>query len=172
MKKLLNEVLPDPKQAERDLQSGSPRDRTAAHLKRILAAAAALHLGTALADNSVPGDKGKDGKDHKPPDAQKPPDPPPQPPGYGVVDPMPPPYINRGDGQGYLTIESKPPGAEVMVDGADVGVTPIEKLLVSSGMHAITVSMAGMAPKNLTAKVKKGKTVKEVVSLEPEKSKK
>src|SRR5438067_6269926 len=104
MKKLLNEVLPDPKQAERDLGAGSPRDRTAAHLKRIVAAAAALHLGAAVADNSVPGDKGKDGKNQKPPEAQKPPEKPPEQPGYLVVDPVPPPYINRNEGEGWLRI--------------------------------------------------------------------
>jgi hypothetical protein len=170
MKKLLNEILPDPKQAERDLQKGSPRARTAEHLKRIVAAAAALQLGTAVADNSVPGDKGKNG--NKPPDAQKPPERPPEPPGYGVVDPMPPPYINRNEGEGYLTIESKPPGAQVMIDGASVGLTPVGKFTVTPGMHAITATAPGMVTKNLTVKVKKGKTEKVVLSLQPEKPKK
>jgi hypothetical protein len=56
--------------------------------------ASLIRLGTALADNSVPGDKGKDGQ--KPPDAQKPPPKDakaPEPPGYLVVDPVPYPQV-------------------------------------------------------------------------------
>jgi hypothetical protein len=166
MKKLLNEVLPDPKQAERDLKTGSPRDRTAAHLKRIVAAAA-LQLGTAVADNSVPGDKGKDGKDQKPPETQQ--KPPEEKPGYLVVDPVPPPYINRNEGEGYLRIESKPPGAEVLVDGEDIGKTPVKKYKVPPGSHAITLKLPGIADYNVTVDVKKGKTVKQVVDLRPKK---
>jgi hypothetical protein len=168
MKKgMLNEILPDPKQAERDLKRGSPRDRTAAHLQRIVAAAAALQLGTAIADNSVPGDKGKEGKGNE---AQKPPDkPPPQDVGYGVVDPMPPPYINRNEGDSYLQIESKPDGAAVLVDGEAIGNTPIKKFRVSPGMHAITATAADGTSKNVTIKTKKGKTAKQTFDLRPSK---
>ena len=35
-KKLQNEILPDPSQAETDLTAGGPRRRTIEHLKRIL----------------------------------------------------------------------------------------------------------------------------------------
>jgi PEGA domain-containing protein len=166
MKKLLNEVLPDPKQAERDLKTGSPRDRTTAHLRRIVAAAAALQLGTAVADNSVPGDKGKDG--NKPPEAQKPPEKPPEPPGYLVVDPVPPPYINRNEGEGWLRIESKPPGAEVLVDGEVAGKTPL-KYKVAPGSHAVTAQLAGGPTANVTVDVKKGKTVKHMFDLRAKK---
>ena len=167
MKKLLNEVLPDPEQAQRDLKTGSPRERTSAHLRRIIAAAAALQLGTAVADNSVPGDKGKEGT--KPPQEQKPPEKPPENPGYLVVDPVPPPYINKNEGEGYLRIESKPPGAEVLVDGENIGKTPIKKYKVIPGSHAITVQVPGGPVQNVTVDVKKGKTVKQVVDLRPPK---
>ena len=87
----------DPKQAERDLRRGSPRERTTTHLKRIVAAAAALHLSTAAADNTVPGDKGKDGKGNE--TQAKPPA---EPPGYLVVDPVPPPHIDKNEGDAFL----------------------------------------------------------------------
>src|SRR5262249_33079203 len=114
--------------------------------------------------------KGKDGKD-KPTDTQK--KPPPEPPSYGVVDPMPPPYINRNEGAAFLTIESDPPGASVLVDGAGVGNTPIEKFQVSPGSHAISVTSAdGKITRNATVKVKKDKTAKQSFDLKPPKSKK
>jgi hypothetical protein len=165
MKKLLNEVLPDPKP---DADRGSPRERTSAHWKRIVAAAAALQLGTAAADNSVPGDKGHEGKNPKPPDVQKPPEKPPEV-HYMVVDPVPQPYINRNEGEGYLRIESKPPGAEVLVDGESIGKTPIKKYKVPPGVHAVTVRAPDGNSSNLTLDVKKGKTVKQVVDLRPPK---
>jgi hypothetical protein len=166
MKKLLNEVLPDP-----TLKSvGSPRERTKAHLGRIVAAAAALQLGTAVADNTVPGDKGKDGKDKQ---TQGTPQKPPEPPSYGVVDPMPPPYINRNEGAAFITVESDPPGALVLIDGMSVGNTPLTKFQVSPGSHAVSVSSAdGKITKNATLKVKKDKTAKQSFDLKPPKSKK
>jgi hypothetical protein len=172
-KKLLNEVLPDPQQAERDLRTGSPRDRTRAHLKRIVAAAAALQLGTAWADNTIPGgDKPKNDKGKQTKKEPRPPDPP----SYGVVDPMPPPYINRNEGEAFLTIESTPPGAHVLIDGANVGQTPVTKSRVSPGTHAITVTNDFTNNKNVTVDVKRDKTVKQSFDLRapspPPKSKK
>src|SRR5579859_5118546 len=104
-KKLLNEVLPDPKQAKDDLARGSPRDRTSQHLKRILAAGvAALGMGgLARADTSTPpgGKNPTDGKQGDKPPVPKPPVPDP---GYRVVDPVPMPYIERKEtGQLALT---------------------------------------------------------------------
>src|SRR6185436_10601961 len=103
----------------------------------------------------------------KPPDAQKPPDKPIEPPSYGVVDPMPPPYINRNEGEGWLRIESKPPGVEVLVDGEAIGKTPVKKYKVIPGSHALTLRLPDGTATNLTVEVKKGKTVKQVVDLRP-----
>jgi hypothetical protein len=173
-KGMLNEILPDPKQAERDLARGSPRDRTSAHLRRIVAAAAAalLPLQGALADNSVPGDKTKEDK-KKGADTQKPPDtPPPQPPGYGVVDPMPMPYVNPSGKTGILRVLTKPAGATVLLDGEDLGQkTPINKYKLGVGPHTITVtSPDGTITKNLGIDMKAGQTVKEWVDLRPPKA--
>ena len=65
-KGLSNEKLPDPKSAPSELSKGGPRTRTAAHLKRIVAASLALPLA---ASTSL---------------AQR---------GFLVVDPAPPPQI-------------------------------------------------------------------------------
>lgn len=102
-KGLANEILPDPSQAEDDLAAGGPRGRTVEHLKRILAAAgAAVTLQGAVAvvvaaEGCTPSggaaekkasDAGsKDGGQPAPPPTR-----PPEPPGYGVVDPIPEPY--------------------------------------------------------------------------------
>ncbi len=170
-KGLMNEILPDPEQAARDLRNGSPRDRTTAHLKRIVAAAAAaaLPFSAALADNSVPGEKrdgGKSGESQKEGQPKKPPE---EQPGYGVVDPMPQPYINRTLGEGAVRITSKPAGASVLVDGKDIGrKTPVAKLKLPAGMHAISATSAdGKITKNLTVEIKAGGSVSESFDLRP-----
>jgi PEGA domain len=168
-KGLINEVLPDPKQAARDLGDGSPRDRTMAHLRRIVAAAAAasLPLAGALADNSVPGGK----KDDKKGTAEgSRPSPPPPDLRYGVVDPMPAPYINKAVDEGTLRIESSSPGCTVLVDGTDVGKTPIKKFKTTAGMHAITVTTPdGQLSKNTTVEVKPKATAKVLFDMRPPK---
>jgi hypothetical protein len=168
-KGLINEVLPDPEQAARDLSSGSPRDRTTAHLRRIVAAAAAaaLPLSGALADNSVPGGK----KDDKKGTAESRPASPPPEVSYGVVDPMPPPYINKNPGEGTLRIESTPSGCRVSIDGVDTGLlTPIKKYTAAAGMHAISVTTPdGKITKNATIELKAKETVRNVFMMRPPK---
>jgi len=170
-KGLTNEVLPDPEQAARDLAGGSPRDRTAAHLRRIVAAAAAAALpfagGGALADNSVPGGKNNDkkgtaesGRPSPPPDI-----------GYGVVDPMPPPYVNKNTGEGALRLDTTPSGCTVLVDGVKLREkTPVKKHKLSAGIHAISVtSPDGKLAKNATVQVKADELVRLVFDMHPPK---
>jgi serine/threonine-protein kinase len=47
---------------------------------------------------------------------------------------------------GVLKIASTPPGADVLVDGAKIGVTPLLTSAVAHGAHALEVRAAGMAP--------------------------
>ena len=65
-KTLLNEKLPDPKSAAADVATGDPRGRTAAHLKRIVAASLAVPLAAGMTSCG---------------------------PAYQVVDPAPPPAV-------------------------------------------------------------------------------
>ena len=169
-KGLLNEILPDPTQA-RALERGGPRERTSAHLRKVLAAAAGmamqLHGAGAHADATTPpqgggGQKQVDPKGSPNNDANKPKDPPPQPPGYGVVDPMPEPYINKNPGEGVLKLTSKPAGAAISVDGVALGQkTPQSKIKLAPGLHAVTLTLPGSEVENFTVEIKKGKTASE-----------
>jgi hypothetical protein len=185
-KKLLNEILPDPTQAA-DAARGSPRERTVEHLRKVMAAAAGLAMGagTALADVTPPpgkdgqakqgdaakqgdgkakdGDAGKTGKQ-----AQKPKQPPPTPPSYGVVDPMPEPYIDKKGKPGFLRLTTKPVGAHILIDGSDGGLkTPQSKISLSPGIHAVTISLPGKVNKNFTVEIRSGETISERYDLEP-----
>lgn len=163
-KKLMNEVMPLPEKADRS----TPRDRTRAHLSRILAAAGfALH-GAAHADATVPGDKKGNNPDGKGKQAQ--PKPPEEPPSFHVVDPVPEPYINRTAGEGFVEIKTKPPGLAVTVDGEpQADKTPIKKLKLGAGPHAITITRPDGAQENFSVEVKAKSTVKVSKDLRPKK---
>jgi hypothetical protein len=152
-KGLLNEVLPAPTKPDR----ASPRDRTAAHLKRVLAAAASLALGAAHADSTVP-EKGKGDKKGK--ETRKP-DKPRESLGYEVVDMLPPPHIDEKKPEGFLYINTIPPGAAVMIDGRPIGPAPIIKHKLTVGLHAVTLTTADGAIKNFTVDIKAGETLKQ-----------
>ena len=175
-KGMLNEILPDPKQAERDLARGSPRDRTAAHLRRIVAATAAalLPLQGALADNSVPGDKsqGRQEEGHRRAEASRQA-------AAGAA------QLRRGrpdaravrkrQRQDQSTLRVKPTtpaGATVLLDGEDIGQkTPIKKFKLGVGLHSLTItSPDGKNTQNLSLDMKAGQTIKEVVDLRPPKA--
>lgn len=140
-KRLLNEVLPDSKRAT-EREGGTPRARTAEHLRRIMAAGLVLQLSGDLAGCGSA-------------DPPKPPEPAvqqPQPPrvssgregeaspspgsvGYGVVDALPPPTPPRA--LGFLHLESTPI-ANIIVDGRRTGLaTPQTRLRLTAGSHEI-----------------------------------
>ena len=65
----------------------------------------------------------------------------------------------------YVSISSKPEGAEVYLDGAYAGLTPLEKE-VSRGTHQYRVSMDGFSVKSAKITAVGGKTKNEMVWLE------
>jgi hypothetical protein len=170
-KGLLNEVLPDPKQGERDLRGGSPRDRTSAYLRKVMAAAAGIALnvqGASHADVTPPpkdGDK-KPG-DSRPKDGNKPKEPEPPPP-YGVVDPMPMPPPDTGK-PGILKLSSTPSGAAISIDGVAQNLkTPQKKLKLAPGMHTITLTTDKGVVGNFTVEIKPGQTLTQSFEVKPE----
>ncbi len=175
-KGMLNEVLPDPAQAKEE-RRGSPRERTSQHLQRVLAAAAGLALtlqGVPGHADVTPPQKGQPDGGKKPGDKDaKPGNPPkPEPPGYGVVDPMPEPYIDRSVGApGFLKLTTTPAGASILIDGKDTGSkTPQKKIKLTPGIHAVTVTSADKAvSENFTVEIKSGATVTEARDLKPKK---
>ena len=186
-KKLLNEVLPDPGQAK-EAARGTPRDRTVEHLRKVMAAAAGLALapGAVLADVTPPpgkdgnakqgdpsksgdgkakdGDAGKKGKQ-----AQKQKPPPAEPPSYGVVDPMPEPYIDKKGKPGFLRLSSTPVGAHISIDGVDGGLkTPQAKIQLQPGYHAVTLTSAdGKSSQSFTVQIRSRETATETHDLRP-----
>lgn len=169
-KGLLNEVLPDPTAAARDLARGTPRERTRKHLGRLLAAAGlALPFAAARADNSLPptqtGDKGKptDGNKGKPPQ----PSPPPEPPGYGVVNPMPPPFIERNDKPGFLTLRTTPP-LPITLDGVATGLkTPQQRMKLSPGPHTLTFTDSNGVAHNFSVVIRSGRVQSQSYDVRP-----
>jgi TonB family protein len=57
-----------------------------------------------------------------------------------------------------LRIRSNPPGAQVAVDGQDVGVTPIERLQVDAGSRVVRVLREGYLPWEDTFRARAGRT--------------
>jgi hypothetical protein len=176
-KKLQNEILPDPSQAETDLTAGGPRRRTIEHLKRILATAGTgLALqGPAVACAQDAGSPG--GATSKPADAGRqdrptpPPTPPPEPPSYGVVDPIPYPAQDpEAPRPGKLRLISKPE-AEIIVDGEATGKRTPHRLRLNAGSHTITLR-AGAVEQTFTVEIESGKTVTEKRDLRPAATKK
>ena len=158
-KRLMNEVLPDP---TRVAGRGTPRERIADHMKRLLAAAGlALAPAIALADTTVPDGKGNaKPPEQKKPDGDKKPDAPQSdPPGYVVVDPVPEPYIEKKGEPGFVRLSSKPSCA-ILIDGKDSGLkTPQRKLKLTPGVHTITLKPpAGYDEENLSLDVRSGHT--------------
>ena len=68
---------------------------------------------------------------------------------------------------GYLTVTSSPSGATVIIDGKEVGVTPLEKYRLSTGRHQITIGKDGYREENFTLTIEAGKEVEKNVELTP-----
>ena len=68
---------------------------------------------------------------------------------------------------GYLTVTSSPSGATVIIDGKEVGSTPLEKHRLSTGRHQIAIRKNGYREENFTLTIEAGKEVKKNVELTP-----
>ncbi|HYU27965.1 MAG TPA: protein kinase [Gemmatimonadales bacterium] len=108
---------------------------------------------------------------------------PPAPPPAAVVPAQPPPPPSRRGGdtrrqnpppappaaaeQGFITVNSIPPG-EVFIDGRDVGPTPVVEFTVSPGRHSIRVERAGYKTRSETVDVPPNGPVRKNWVLDPE----
>ena len=181
-KGLTNEILPDSTRAAEELAAGTPRGRTAAHLKRILAAGLFLQLSGEIAgcgSSDPPRPKAPEPNVQKPatpttpvPDAVVTPKPL-EPSGYGVVDPLPQP---SGPMLGTLDITSTP-SANIIVDGRPTGlVTPQPVMLLVAGSHTIRLeAVSEKLVQTFNVEIKAGATervVRDLRSVPPPKGKK
>ena len=131
-KTLSNERLPDPRSAAEELAEGSPRQRTADHLKRILVTGMVLPIAAAAASCR----------------------------GYFVVDPPPPPYIKPQPGAlalkstpvADIEIDGKPTGLK----------TPQTNIELAPGMHTIKLTSAEpRLEQTFIVEIMSGKTISE-----------
>jgi hypothetical protein len=115
----------------------------------------------------------------------EPPTQPPAPPPVAVPAATPPPAPRRGSGnrrqtaplpapppapvaaQGYVSVNSNPPGT-LFIDGRDLGSVPVIEEPVSAGRHTIRVERAGFKTKTETIDVPANTTVRRTYVLEQE----
>ena len=71
-------------------------------------------------------------------------------------------------GDGSLVVDSRPPGARVIVDGRAVGVTPLTIPALSAGTHTVRIERAGYAPVATTTRVEPGARARVAVTLTAE----
>jgi len=120
-------------------------------------------------------------KSAPPPQASLPPAPPP----VAVPVATPPPAPRRGNdnrrqtaplpapptapvaAQGYVSVNSNPPGT-LFIDGRDLGSVPVIEEPVSAGRHTIRVERAGFKTKTETVDVPANTTVRRTYVLEQE----
>jgi len=81
--------------------------------------------------------------------------------------PAPPPAPPAAAAQGFITVNSIPPG-QVFIDGRDVGPTPVVEFAVSPGRHTIRVERAGYKTRTETVDVPSNGPVRKNWVLEPE----
>jgi serine/threonine protein kinase len=80
------------------------------------------------------------------------------------ANPPPPPAAVE---QGFITVNSIPPG-EVFIDGRDVGPTPVVEFSVNPGRHTIRVERAGYKTRSETVQVQPNTPVRKNWVLDPE----
>jgi hypothetical protein len=115
----------------------------------------------------------------------EPPTQPPAPPPVAVPAATPPPAPRRGSdnrrqtaplpapppapvaAQGYVSVNSNPPGT-LFIDGRDLGSVPVIEEPVSAGRHTIRVERAGFKTKTETIDVPANTTVRRTYVLEQE----
>jgi len=69
--------------------------------------------------------------------------------------------------RGTLVINSTPSGAQVSLDGAVAGITPVTLINVLPGVHNLTITSEGYAPVQQQVSVTEGVTTPVTVTLEP-----
>jgi serine/threonine protein kinase len=79
-----------------------------------------------------------------------------------------PPAAPAPNTPGTLVVDSRPPGARVVVDGRDAGRTPLTLPGVSPGAYAIRIELQGYLPIATTARVESGARARVAVSLTTE----
>lgn len=67
---------------------------------------------------------------------------------------------------GSITVDSRPKGARVTIDGRSIGTTPLSAPGFKPGTHTVRVELAGHKPVVTTVVVKAGETAKVAVTLE------
>jgi len=68
----------------------------------------------------------------------------------------------------FVSVKADVAGARVLVDGEDKGTAPLEGLMVSAGMHEITVQREGFRPETKRISMRAGKDYSVDMSLRPE----
>jgi hypothetical protein len=71
-----------------------------------------------------------------------------------------------GRDSGALTVDSRPPGATVVVDGKAVGQTPLTLSDVSEGMHSVSIELTGYNSVTTSVRVAAGQKNRVAASLE------
>jgi len=80
--------------------------------------------------------------------------------------PARPSAASKGATTGSVTVDSRPKGAQVTIDGHAIGVTPLTAPGLSPGTHSVRVELAGHKPVTTSVLVKAGETAKIAVTLE------
>jgi hypothetical protein len=68
---------------------------------------------------------------------------------------------------GMLAVNSTPPGARVLLDGADLGIAPVVRENISAGNHTVTLEMDGYFPAARQVWINAGQVSPVEVSLDP-----
>jgi hypothetical protein len=98
------------------------------------------------------------------------PPPPPPPPRRGDTRrtaPPPAPPTAPAAAQGFISINSNPPG-NLFIDGRDLGPVPVIEEPVSAGRHTIRVERPGFKTKTEVIEVRANNTIRRTFVLEPE----
>jgi eukaryotic-like serine/threonine-protein kinase len=72
----------------------------------------------------------------------------------------------KGAATGSVTVDSRPKGAQVTIDGRAIGVTPLSAPGLTPRMHSVRVELAGHKPVTTSVMIKAGETAKIAVTLE------
>lgn len=80
---------------------------------------------------------------------------------------VPPPPPKPVATTGRLTLTTKPQGAKVLLDGAELGVAPLDEAELAAGTHEVTVSLAGYETERRTVVVQVGKKSAVALKLRP-----
>ena len=77
------------------------------------------------------------------------------------------PSCAQEGGTGWVSIYSVPSGAQLLIDGNQVGYTPLDQYRLSTGAHMYTLLLDGYTPAQQSFSVKSGETTTLTVNLVP-----